>query len=277
MFLLRLVRMIAISSTVFLSGCVGLGVGFLGNDQHDLKNPRIRLSKTDVSSVEGSAPWITSEDLRRYWGPPDSVERIPQGNEQWQYNFGRRWNGIGLLVAFVPLPLMIPVGHEYILFTIENGQVVKATTKEDNWIAMYGCVASAIPHAGGAKCTFGSQTNKTRFIADPHPFKIRVTNAMNEDVSIVHTHKVFISDVPPFTLGPRESRTILHHFLGEIVVKTRNGTTLAYAGGPLGAYRSDSTIYYLIIENHVFPIAPKYWDNWESHIEEITERGGSTR
>jgi hypothetical protein len=271
------IKLAIILSAAFLSGCVGLGAGLLGNDEQNLKNPRLQLSKGIVSSTEGPAPWITAGDLRQYWGSPDSIERTSQGNEHWQYNFGRRWNGIGVLVAFVPLPLMIPVGHEYIRFTIENGLVVKATTKEDAWLAMYGCVMSAMAHATGTECVFGRQTNKTRFVGDTHPFKIRVINATNGVVSIVHTDKFFISQVAPFTLAPRESRNILSHFLGEIVARNSDGKTLTYVGGPLSAYTFDSSISYLIIENHVFPIPPKYRDNWEAHLKEFAKSEESAK
>jgi len=273
----RLINLIAALSSVFLSGCVGLGAGVLGNDEQNIRNPSIQLAKGVVSTTKGSAPWISAEDLLRYWGPPDSIERASQGREQWQYNFGRRWNGLGLLVAFVPLPLMIPVGHEYIRFTIENGLVVKATTKEDAWVAMYGCVMSAVPHAAGTECTFGLQTNNTRFVGDRHPFKIRVINATDSTVSIVHTDRVFVSQVTPFTLAPRESRNVLNHFLGEILARNTDGKVLTYVGGPPSAYTFDSSISYLIINDHVFPIPPKFWDNWEAHIKEFVESGGSGR
>lgn len=275
MYLSNISKFIAILSTVFLSGCVGLGVGILGNDEHNLKNPHIQLSKDSISSTEGITPWITSEDLRRYWGPPDSVEHLSGGNEQWQYNFGRRWNGIGLLVAFVPLPLMIPVGHEYIRFTIEEGQVVEATTKEDYWIAMYGCVASGIMHAVGADCTFGRQSHTTRFINDSQLLKISFTNAMNKELYIV---QLYNSDVKPITLAPGETRIILRYFFGgttiewgDTAIKDKEGKTLATLGRTPSANTYDSTISYLIIDNHAFPIPPKYWGSWEDHIKEITK------
>lgn len=274
----RRFKLVLLLGSVFLSGCVGLGVGVLGDNERNISNPHIRIEKGIVGRTEGAAPWITGDDLLRYWGPPDSIERTAQGDAQWQYNFGRRWNGVGLLVAFIPLPLLMPVGHEYILFTINQGLVVKATTKEDDWIAMYGCLISAIAHAQGSDCVFGREAKETRFVGDVPLFKIRVINATNGAVSVARTDKEHgrVSQAPPFTLGPRESRNILDHFLGEIAVKNAAGKTLSYAGREAPkAYAADAAVAYLIIDDHVFPIPPTHWDNWESQLKEFTSSGGS--
>lgn len=280
MILRRLLKLVFLLGCVFLSGCVGLGVGVLGDNERSISNPHIQLEKGVVRSTEGAVPWITSDDLLRYWGQPDSIERTAQGDEQWQYNFGRRWNGVGLLVAFLPLPLLIPVGHEYILFTINKGLVVQATTKEDDWIAMYGCVLSGVLHASGAGCVFGREGKETRFVGETHLFKIRVINATNGAVTIARTDPVhgFVSQVRPFTLGPRESRNIFDYFLGEIAVQNADGKTMTYAGKEAPkAYTFDATVAYLINEDHVIPIPPKYWDDWETHVKELTSSGESTQ
>jgi hypothetical protein len=259
---------LVLASSMLLSGCVGLGVGMLGNIEDELSNPRIQIAKGNISSTEGTAPWLTAEDLRRYWGPPDRI-RAAGRTERWQYNFGVRWNGVGVLVAFVPLPLLIPVGHEYIEFTIENGAVVKAKAVEDDWVGMYGCVASGIPHASGTGCLFGGEKTPTRFVQAGHPSKIRVINATGGAVSVALKHKTFISRDPPFTLEARQSRNVLGYFRADIVATTGEGRTVAYDGGNPAAYAFDSTVAYLITRDRVVPIPPEYWDTWEAHIDDI--------
>lgn len=278
MILLRPLKFVFLLGSVLLSGCVGLGVGVLGDNERNIANPHIQLEKGMVRSTQGAAPWITSDDLLRYWGQPDSIERTVQGVEEWQYNFGRRWNGVGLLVAFIPLPLLVPVGHEYILFTIDKGQVVRAQTKEDDWIAMYGCVLSGVMHATGAGCEFGGGSKETRFVGDVHLFKIRVINATNGAVTVAHTDRVhgFISQIPPFTLAPRESRNIFDYFLGEIAVKNADDQALTYGGKDAPkAYTYDAAVMYLIVADRVVPIPPNRWGDWETYVKELSGSGNS--
>ncbi len=281
MYLSNPIKTFLILTTVFVSGCMGLGVGLLGNDEETVKNPHIHEKGI---LTEGSTPWVNAEDLHRYWGSPDSLEHTSQAAELWQYNFGLRWNGVGLLVAFIPLPLMIPVGHEYIEFGIENGLVVKARTKEHTWIAMYGCAASAIPHAAGAECIFENKPERPSSSFSPinHPgqgvtYKINVINATNSTVTIFHTNKLFRSKETRFTLEPHQSRHILSDSWGETVAINSDAKTLTHKGGPFYSYIFDSSIFYLIIGDHIFPVPPKYWNNWETHIEEIINVGQSSK
>jgi hypothetical protein len=103
--------------------------------------------------------------------------------------------------------------------------------------------------------------------------KTRVINATDGTISVALKHKVYVSRDPPFTLEARQSRNVLGYFLPDIVATTSDGRTLPYVGGNATAYAFDSTIAYLVTQDRVFPIPPKYWDTWEAHIDEII--GGS--
>jgi hypothetical protein len=65
-----------------------------------------------------------------YWGTPDKLKQIGDGVERYVYKFGTRWNGLYGFVWFIPIPLVVPVGKDYIEFTIKDNVVVSALMKD---------------------------------------------------------------------------------------------------------------------------------------------------
>jgi len=59
------------------------------------------------------------------WGEPNHRKQI-DGGEIWEYHGGRlRWHGVGLALL-LPLPLLIPFGHDYVTLVIQDGHVWSA-------------------------------------------------------------------------------------------------------------------------------------------------------
>lgn len=166
----RLVKIALLTFACLLSGCAGLAVEFFGNDETTISNPMVGTDR-GMFDHGYDLPELTAEDLRKFWGPPDWADRLETGGELWRYHFGLRWNGVGLLLLVVPIPILVPVGFEYVDFVIEKGVVTKAATKEHNAIASYGCLVSVLAiHGGNVFCSFGKERNReSRFFYSRRP------------------------------------------------------------------------------------------------------------
>jgi len=131
------------SSTLLLalliapSGC--LGVASFGNHYGSTSTPRI--SRKPGLLLDGSDAHVVSDtEVRRAWGEPDEVTRPGDGTELWTYVGGLRWNGVVLLVVFVPIPLLVPVGREQVTIRFRSGEAVfgEASASEETWEAFVG-------------------------------------------------------------------------------------------------------------------------------------------
>ena len=124
---LHVVIMIA---ALILHGCIGVGAWTLGDRMESSERPHIDqtrgsidLRKADDSSRPGSAM-----ALRAQWGEPDRVVAGETGKTEWIYKTdGLRWAGLVLYVVVIPLPLMVPIGSQYVSFVIEHEQIESAT------------------------------------------------------------------------------------------------------------------------------------------------------
>jgi hypothetical protein len=65
----------------------------------------------------------TSEDFRRAWGEPKSIEQITS-QTRWTYNIDVAWRGL-VVFAVIPIPLMLPVGHNELFLSFENDRLVE--------------------------------------------------------------------------------------------------------------------------------------------------------
>jgi hypothetical protein len=184
-------------------------------------------------------------------------------------------------VLIVPIPLIAPVGRDYIEFRVENDWVVSARTKEDSWIAMYGCVTTAIPHSAGTECHFGVDPDSRRgrtFLDKPHSaYRTKVVNGTGSAATIIHTvrndENRLVED--SFILEPGQSRHILSNGYGEeIAAITADGKKTARRPGQdfyVKGRHVDSSMLYLIAGNRIISVPVKYWDDWEIHLQEIID------
>jgi hypothetical protein len=109
-------------------GCVGVVTWGMKNQTFE---PAMVLRKPSVDAVS-RAPGGNTENpsalwLEAHWGQPSHTNQVtgPQQFELWTYNFGRRWCGI-MPCIIVPIPLVLPVGRERVVFYIRDGRVTHA-------------------------------------------------------------------------------------------------------------------------------------------------------
>jgi hypothetical protein len=119
------------------SGC--LGVVLFGNHHGSTSTPQI--SSKPGLLLEGSDAHVVSDsEVRRAWGEPDEVTKLGDGTERWTYVGGLRWNGVVLVVVFVPIPLLVPVGREQVTIRFRGGESMfgEAIGSEGTWEAFIG-------------------------------------------------------------------------------------------------------------------------------------------
>lgn len=117
--------------SVFIQGCTMLGVAAIGNRSSSIATPNVSNEKKCIERSIGGVSPITSEELLAHWGKPDNSYKDGFGQEIWRYEFGLRWNGL-VIGLIIPIPLVIPVGHDYIEFDMENNHVMSAFMKDDS-------------------------------------------------------------------------------------------------------------------------------------------------
>jgi hypothetical protein len=117
-------------------GCVVIGGGYVTTTSKSgsFKNRTPIPKRSDTRFVvEGIyfGPQSYSEIKERY-GSPSKIVNLGPGREQWVYKYSNMWNGVYLFpVLPLPMPIMIPVGHETILFTFENDKTTEWSVIED--------------------------------------------------------------------------------------------------------------------------------------------------
>jgi hypothetical protein len=136
---IRAVTAMAFAAASGLAGC-GLGGLFYGDTSRTLERPFLvkpyeRSSEPVRRITQATSDEVLSaQRLRLDWGEPDTIEPLdgmPNGQfngERWSYRLdGLRWQGGLLILVVLPLPLLIPVGHESVIFTVQDGVVTHAT------------------------------------------------------------------------------------------------------------------------------------------------------
>jgi hypothetical protein len=77
-----------------------------------------------------------ADDLLESFGEPDERRAAADGTEEWVYLDGWRWNG-PVLFLVIPLPLVIPVGHESTTYVLRDGVVERDVRVEQTWSGFY--------------------------------------------------------------------------------------------------------------------------------------------
>ncbi|MBY6185368.1 hypothetical protein KUV89_01755 [Marinobacter hydrocarbonoclasticus] len=149
--------LIAAGLSFGLSGCVGLAVGTFGTYESLKPNPAITAEKNEFGFGQPDQP-LTKSALIAAWGEPDAT-RSEGRCEVLSYYDGYNWSGIGAFVAVVPIPLVVPSGHDENRFYFIDGQSVAAVTE-------YGEVTGGLGYVCGSnECqwlTGPVNTEKTR-------------------------------------------------------------------------------------------------------------------
>lgn len=145
-------------SLLFLSGCAGLAVGTYGTfesqkDSFSLSNIRLEQNYRERKSY-------SKDEVISLWGEPDQIS-INGSCEVLTYYDGYTWSGVGAFILVIPVPLILPSGHDETKIYFKNNQSIKL-------ISEYGEVTGMVGYmCGSNECGFmaGSvNTEQTRTI-----------------------------------------------------------------------------------------------------------------
>lgn len=120
-----------------LSGCIGASI--YHDERISFEAPQIDPEGTVQSGRSLDA--ISRADVECIWGPPAKLRRVGEREERWTYlSSDLRWVGV-LLVVILPVPMMVPVGHESVTLTLKDDRVLGAeVVKQDESHALFGFV-----------------------------------------------------------------------------------------------------------------------------------------
>lgn len=141
--------------SVLLPACIGAGLW--GTVHGTIDHPTIGRTKGELAGpgdpfYQEKGYAVKKELLIRYWGEPDKIEILPDRKEKLTYRLGLRWNGIGIWAFIVPIPLVVPVGTDYVQFIIEDGKVIFVETVDEDVRIGGWCGISLMPHNFGPFC-----------------------------------------------------------------------------------------------------------------------------
>jgi hypothetical protein len=108
-----------------LAGCGGNAFyGRRGSfDQFSLE------SKGHVQPVVTSTN-LTEAKVKELWGQPDSTRTENNGMTVWRYRGDVAVRGAFLVLCLVPVPLIVPTGHDYVDIYFKEGVAVKVVTSD---------------------------------------------------------------------------------------------------------------------------------------------------
>lgn len=113
-----------------LPACVG--VSWCGTATYDSARPEEHV----IRPPRRSPKLRRADDLVRSFGEPDERRATADGAEEWVYLDGWRWNGPVLFVV-IPLPLLVPVGHDSTTYVLRDGVVERDIRVEQTWSGAY--------------------------------------------------------------------------------------------------------------------------------------------
>ena len=129
----------AVVTAALCSGCVGFAVH--GDEHHRAERPILSIDRARYvgsDSVNNKFPTPTKGHVLDAWGKPDRIETSSQGNPRWIYETGIRWNGIVVFLG-IPIPLLIPVGSDYMVVEYAGDSVVAVETVNNEVKSGAGC------------------------------------------------------------------------------------------------------------------------------------------
>jgi hypothetical protein len=130
-----------------LQGCVG---GLTATKHTEvISNPVIALYRDvpdRVTKQTTNSVVFTSERLQSRWGKPDHIGHVAgSADELWTYKCGRIWEGV-IPCIIIPIPLILPIGSNEVVFKVHDGYVVSASSSVP-WIS--GGIAGFLPSPEG--------------------------------------------------------------------------------------------------------------------------------
>jgi len=122
---------------VLLSGCVAIGPITTSTSTEKISAPSSHARMCPVPSEIGElteckaekAGSLTTEQLIAMWGEP-KLHEIKEGQESLTYNRSIAWRGLFGIVIIIPIPLLLPVGHNETTFFFENNKLIHITSEQ---------------------------------------------------------------------------------------------------------------------------------------------------
>ena len=116
-----------LAACLLVQGCVGFVV--VRPKAETFKSPGV-WDKAAINSVGSPVRGTNSPTtawLQDHWGKPASVRPVSTGTqgEFWTYKFGRAWYGVAPCLV-VPVPLVLPLGREKVVFLVQGDRGVSA-------------------------------------------------------------------------------------------------------------------------------------------------------
>ena len=142
---------------VFVCGLCGCGIGacFVYSNTVTIDYPRVYEKR--IEETKSSDQRMKTEELISWWGKPNEKEIMGERKEKWTYYFRMKYGGVLVWCTFIPIPLAIAIGYEYVVFDVENNNV-----------------KSAIVSVRGKNGFFiGLWPTPDGFRSDLHPFSIK--------------------------------------------------------------------------------------------------------
>jgi len=109
-----------------IAGCVGAGPVTTRTTKNDISSPTFPKYFCPAKEVghflkcdENKVP--SSQDFHKMWGEPKSYV-ISRGKGLMRYNGDLAWRGLVIFVI-IPIPLLLPVGHNEITLDFENDKL----------------------------------------------------------------------------------------------------------------------------------------------------------
>jgi hypothetical protein len=126
-----------ISPIVFLYGCIGIGVLGVGDRSISTGKVPTYPYRTKLVSYEGEA--LSTYYVLSQWGEPNHRKQTDSNGEIWEYRGKNlRWHGV-VPMLLLPLPLVIPFGHDYVTLVIKNDLVQSSETTDWNFTFGFYC------------------------------------------------------------------------------------------------------------------------------------------
>lgn len=120
-----------------LQGCIGIGILGIGDRSRPTGSVLNFYSKSILVHNQGQP--LRADHVRSQWGEPDYRGQIDGGSENWEYRGKNlRWHGFVPMIL-LPLPLVVPFGHDYVTFVIRNGQVQSTKTTDSSITFVFYC------------------------------------------------------------------------------------------------------------------------------------------
>lgn len=130
---MRLILMIILSSFL-VAGCVGAGTITTRSDTTEIgASSWVRMCPTKeigelTACKSEEARFLTVENFKSLWGEPKSYGS-EEGQEYFVYNRSLAWRGV-LVFIIIPIPLLLPVGHNETTLFFEHGKLIRTIREE---------------------------------------------------------------------------------------------------------------------------------------------------